>query len=90
MNTITKQQIAIFAKYGGETDGIARVGSSLEKTTINDSIWREITAFCQRIVLLERGLLSESAAEKLKEDLDIAVPDEEARRHLFAVAHSLQ
>jgi len=90
MNAISSEQLAIYAKYTGQMDGLARAGSSFEKASVDDNIWREITAFCQRIVLRERGLLSEPAEEKLKEDLDISVSDEEARRQLFAVAHLLQ
>ena len=62
---ITLEKIKIYAKYGGDSDHLARLNNQKDIQLINDD-WSLIDGFITDIFLVERNLTSEEFEEKLK------------------------
>jgi len=71
---ITKNKIEIFKRFNGDIDGWARIGTSEEKSMMNDEDWFLIEGFIQDISLAKKCLASDtfikSVNERLKENCD--------------------
>ena len=71
---ITIDKIKIYKQYNGDIDGLARVGTKEEKSTMNDNDWFLIEGFIWDINFVKKGLASDtlmnSINERLKENCD--------------------
>ncbi len=79
---ITLDHLKIFYKYGGDSDGFARMGSKKDKELMHNNYWYLIDNFQQNIELINKGLASDSFEEKVLSDLNEYV-DSEVRDHLL-------
>ena len=52
-----------------DVDGWVRIGDEKEKKIMDDNDWFEIQELVQKITLLNRGLVSEEFAQRIKESL---------------------
>ena len=52
---ITRQKLKIFDKYGGDIDGLERMGSSLEKELFRNDDWSLIDNSYQDIELINKN-----------------------------------
>lgn len=86
MDRITESQIALFHRYAGDIDGLARQASAQEKAQVSTEQWFEIMAFFQRADLLKRGLLSEAAQASLNAELALRLENAAAIAMLKALA----
>lgn len=56
---ITLDKIAVYKRYGGDIDGLARVGTAQEKQIISDADWFDIEALLQFYAFKKKGLLGD-------------------------------
>ena len=71
---ITIEKIKIFDNYGGDIDGLARVGRDYEKKLFDNNDWSLIDNFYQEIELINKRLAAQTYIEQtfanLKENCD--------------------
>lgn len=71
---ITINKIEIYKRFNGDVDGWARIGSSEEKSMMNDDDWFLIEGFIQDISLVKKCIASDtfmkSVNERLKKNCD--------------------
>jgi len=71
---ITVDKIKIYSRFNGNVDGWARVGTTEEKSIMNDDDWFLIDTFIQDLSLVKKRLASDSFMksinERLKENCD--------------------
>jgi len=71
---ITIDKINIYKRFNGDVDGWARVGTTEEKSIMNDDDWFLIDSFIQDIALVKKCLASDSfmksTNERLKKNCD--------------------
>jgi len=71
---ITINKVLIYNKYGGDMDGIYRMGNKSDENTITGSEWSKICNFYQDVKLISDGLTSKGyvkrSIENLKRDCD--------------------
>ncbi len=71
---ITIEKVKIFDSYGGDFDGLARVGREYEKKMFDNNDWSLIDNFYQDSELINKGLAAQTYIEqtfaKLKENCD--------------------
>lgn len=71
---ITKDKIQIFNNYGGNIDGLTRVGSDYEKKLFDRGNWSLIDNLFQDIELINKGLVAQTYIDKtiatLKDNCD--------------------
>ncbi|AUC15909.1 hypothetical protein BTO06_12435 [Tenacibaculum sp. SZ-18] len=76
---LTIEKIKIYNKFGGDIDGLTRVGKSTEKNLISDNDWSLIDEFEQDIKLISDRLVSKEYREKslikLNENCDLETKD---------------
>jgi hypothetical protein len=68
MKRISVDQIQIFKKYGGDSDGFARIAIPSEKRIMEDDVRSKIDALIASLALVEKGL---AAPEFEKETLSL-------------------
>ena len=61
---ITIEKIKIFDNYGGDIDGLARVGHDYEKKLFDNNDWSLIESLFQDIDLINKGLVAQSYTEE--------------------------
>jgi hypothetical protein len=66
---ITAEKLEIFNQYGGDNDGLERVGRSREKQLFDNDDWYVISNFYLDIELVKKGLASQSFADSLTSQL---------------------
>ena len=73
MTTIINiERIKIYRNYGGDIDGLLRMGKKSDLDEFGseiDNIWGKITSFSQDIELIENGLVSKEYADKTIEEI---------------------
>jgi len=71
---ITIEKLKVFDSYGGDSDGLARVGRDYEKKLFDNKDWSLIDNFYQDIDLINKRLAAQTYIEKtfvkLKENCD--------------------
>ncbi len=71
---ITTEKIKIFNSYGGDVDGLARVGNDYQKNLFDNNDWSLIDNLYQDIELINKGLVAQVYIDqtfvKLKENCD--------------------
>lgn len=76
---LTIEKIKIYKKFGGDIDGLARVGKSTEKNLISDNDWSLIDEFEQDVKLISDRLVSKGYREKslfkLNKNCDLETKD---------------
>lgn len=76
---ITIDKIKIFDRYGGDIDGLARVGGDFEKKLFDNNDWSLIDDFYQDIELMNKRLAAQTYIDhtiaKLKYNCDIETFD---------------
>lgn len=73
---ITKEQIDIFLKYNGDTDGFARCATNPEKNIMTDKIWSLIDDIVFDLHLLNSNLVSKENAKSIADKLEKYIGDE--------------
>jgi len=58
MKKITIEKVKIFQKYGGDVDGLARVGTAKQKNFFESDEWYLISSLYQDAELISKGLTS--------------------------------
>ena len=66
---ITKEKLDIFNKYGGDDDGLTRVGKNHEKQLYDNDDWGLISSFYLDIEIIKKGLAAKSYVAKFLEEL---------------------
>lgn len=67
---ITVELINLYKKYGGDQDGVLRVGSLTEKTLLNNGGWMRLSVAYQDIELIAKRLYSDKLAVNVLIDLE--------------------
>lgn len=67
---ITREHIEIYKKYNGNGDGFVRSGKPTEKEVLNYSDWKLMEELIQDIILIKKGLTSNSYSEKVFQKLN--------------------
>ena len=71
---VTTEKLKVFEKYGGDIDGLARIGSEHEKQLFDSNEWATIDILYQDIELITKRLVShtyiEQTLKRLKENCD--------------------
>jgi hypothetical protein len=84
--TLTRQKLAIYQKYRGDVDMLARAGSRKEQEEMADEDWSEMLSLLQQLQNLERGQLSEEFARRVLLRLQEVAPDPAFQMELRAYA----
>jgi hypothetical protein len=66
---ITLHKIKIFDRYGGNIDGLLRVGRDQEKMLFDNNDWSMLASFYQDIVLIKSGLVAQAYFDKVVSDM---------------------
>ena len=64
---INARQLAVYKRYRGDEDGLARAGTASEKALMADVKWSSITDAIQRASIVRRGLADEAFERELNE-----------------------
>jgi hypothetical protein len=83
---ITKEKIEIFKRYGGDSDGWARVGDAQEQQIMADSDWSDIEELRHRLWLQQHEPVSEDFVKQTQKLIAERVRDDstaEALRRLI-------
>ncbi len=83
---ITLEKLRIYQRYGGDIDGIARVGSAREKQIISDSDWRDIDMVLQDFAFKKKGIIGESYRVEMEQRLKDLIPDPSVAAELERMA----
>jgi hypothetical protein len=83
---VTDQQLDVYLRYSGDSDGWARCGSDEEKSRIDDAQWAAIDFLRLELGLLKREQLSPAAKQKLLDSLANRVADGNVVRRLIEIA----
>lgn len=66
---LRKEQLEIYKKYGGDEDGLARVGSDEEVRQVGGEAWSIISRLTQTWRLIKTGRTAESFNEEFEASL---------------------
>ena len=72
---ITREKLNIYKRYGGDIDGLARVGSELEKHVISDSDWHDIEKLLQDFAFKKKGIIGETYRIDMEQRFKELIPD---------------
>lgn len=86
---ITLEKLNIFEKYGGDPDGLVRVGSEQEKNILDYNDWHEINVLTWEIYLVNADLASKKFECRVKNKLDEVVESPEAREKIIAISKKI-
>lgn len=86
MVPITPAQLDVYLKFGGDSDGFARLASPAERVLVDDVQWARIEQLRLDLGLHGRGQLSNEAQRRLRESLPARVADGSVVRRLAALA----
>lgn len=75
---ITKEQLEIYRKYGGDENGLSRIGTASEKALMNGVKWERITDLIQCLSLASSGLASEEFKAATERNVEDSCRDSEA------------
>lgn len=73
---ITLNSIAIYEKYGGNGDGFIRCATAEERLLMNYRCWVLLDEFVQDLIIVKRGLASDSFIKSLNERLRTSCDNE--------------
>ena len=79
---ITPEKLRIYKRYGGDIDGIARVGSAKEKQVISDSDWQDIDMVLQDFAFKKKGIIGETYRIDMERRFKELIPDAEVAAEL--------
>lgn len=87
---VTKEKLEIYRRFGGDMDGWARLSlaNETQKTIINVDDWSTIDNLLQNLILVEKGLVSDSFAKAVNEELQAKCDCEDTIRILKELAAS--
>lgn len=87
---VTKEKLEIYRHYGGDIDGWERLSlaNETQKTIINADDWSAIDSLLQNLILMEKGLVSDSFAKAVNEELQAKCDCEDTIRILKELAAS--
>ena len=83
---ITLEKLDIYEKYGGDIDGLIRIGSDAEKIAINDSDWWRISEVVSALLIIRRGLASDDFARRNLADIKSECENSEVFNRLEKLA----
>lgn len=63
---ITLEKLKVFEKYGGDPDGLTRVGSEREKNILDEDDWHKIDVLTWKIYLVNADLASKEFKQRVK------------------------
>jgi len=86
MAPITPAELDVYLKFGGDSDGFARLASPAERALVDGAQWARIEQLRLELGLLVRGQLSDGAQRRLRESLPARAADESVVRRLAAAA----
>lgn len=86
MDRITSKQVEVFFRYGGDPDGLARVGTPEEKSAVPNAVWFEIMELAQSVGQSKRQMLGAEAERSLANLLRERCADDGAVRTLMELA----
>jgi hypothetical protein len=84
---ITKEQLEIYRKYGGDEDGLARAGTVQEKVMFGSTDWQRITALVQALALASSPFASDEYKSNTLAAVHRECHDIEAEQVLRSLAH---
>lgn len=73
---ITLECIRIYEKYDGEGDGFLHCATLEERLLLNDCCWSLLDSFVQDLIIVGRGLSSDSFIQSLDEKLHKCCDDD--------------
>jgi hypothetical protein len=86
MAAITRAQLDVYLKYGGDSDHWARSASPEERKIISDGQWAAIEHLRLELGLLKRGQLGDEGRRRLHDSLAGRVADDDVIPRLTAAA----
>ncbi|QSA96844.1 hypothetical protein [Methylococcus sp. EFPC2] len=72
---INREKIAIFLRYGGDSDGWARMGTAEEKAVMSDGDWYGLSNLIQDYTLVKNGRASANFKARLEERIETSTRD---------------
>ena len=86
MDRITEKQVDLFFRFGGDPDGLARIGTLEEKAAMPNATWFAIIQLVQWIAQSKAGLLDAKGEKVLANLLRERCADENCAQKLMALA----
>ena len=86
MDRITEKQVDLFFRFGGDPDGLARIGTPEEKAAMPSATWFAIVELAQWIAQSKAGLLDAKGEKVLASLLRERCADESCVQELRARA----
>ena len=86
MDRITASQVDLFFRFGGDPDGLARIGTPDEKAAMPDAVWFAIIELAQWVAQSKAGLLDAQGEAALAKMLHECCADESSVQKLLALA----
>jgi hypothetical protein len=83
---ITLDKLAIYKRYSGDIDGLARVGTVQEKQIITDNDWFIIDEVLQYFAFKKKGLIGDDYNSKMQSKIDQNISDQEVADELERMA----
>lgn len=83
---ITGEVLRIYAKYGGDLDGFARMAGAEERAVLSDAGWHAIDVLVSSVSHMKRGLVSPEYAERIRRSLREQCLDEAVMQALIDMA----
>lgn len=80
---ITLEKLKVFEKYGGDPDGLIRVGSEREKDILDEDGWHKIDVLTWEIYLVNAGLASKEFEQRVKNKMNELVKSPEAKEKIL-------
>ena len=83
---ISRAQLEVYARFGGDYDGLARTGRPDERALVEGEVWSRLDAFRDGLARVRAGVAAAAYAERVEREVAAAVPDPAARAILERLA----
>ncbi|HQX59221.1 MAG: hypothetical protein KBF63_09605 [Rhodoferax sp.] len=83
---ITEEMLDIYARFNGDMDGFARVGSARDRALMSETQWYALDAFVLELHAVKAQLASPGYAEQIESRLSAMSANPRVRERLWQLA----